>query len=234
MRSIKRINWFLVVGILLGVSLLVAAVSLYLVQQQRIDAQHARIVADAKANAKLQDQYQGVVGQYAKAYGQLEQSGVEPTTVPPSALPSAPGSSGSNGADGRDGRGVAFTLCTATGWAVTYTDGTTENSGNCVGATGKPGAAGADGSAGAAGQDGSDGVSVVGPVGPVGPAGVAGADGAPGAPGVDGKDGTGVASVTCVATDAGTAFRFTLTDGSTRDVDGACTPPPTPTETPAP
>jgi hypothetical protein len=227
----KRINWFLVVGILLGVSLLVAAVSLYLVQQQRIDAQHGRIVSDAQANDELQQQYQGLVGQYTQAYGQLKASGVEPTTAPPSTLPSSPGAPGERGTAGRDGRGVAFALCTATGWAVTYTDGDTESAGSCVGSTGpagKTGVAGVDGAAGAPGQNGADGVSVTGPDGPAGPPGPVGAAGA------DGGDGVSVTSVTCVPTDTGTAFRFALTDGSTQDVAGNCdVPTPIPDPSPA-
>lgn len=233
----KRISWFLVVGILLGVSLLAAAVALYLVQQQRIDAQHVRIVADARANDELQQQYQGLVGQYTQAYGQLEASGVKPTTAPPSTLPSSPGTPGARGTDGVNGRGVAFALCTATGWAITYTDGDTESAGDCVGTTGaagKTGAAGVDGKAGAPGLNGTDGVSVIGPTGPPGPVGTAGADGTPGAPGADGRDGVSVTSVSCAATDTGTAFRFTLTDGTTQDVPGDCdAPAPTPDQSPA-
>jgi hypothetical protein len=233
MRSVKRINWFLVVGILLGISLLAAAVSLYLVQQQRIDAQHTRIVADAKANDELQQQYQGLVGQYTQAYGQLKDSGVQPTTAPPSTLsssPGTPGERGSSGADGQDGRGIAFALCTATGWAITYTDGATDNAGACVGSTGPAGPSGKVGTAGVPGAPG-----IPGTPGTNGTDGTDGTNGLDGRDGKDGKDGTDVASVTCTATDAGTAFRFTLTDGTTQDVAGTCTPPASdPTATPAP
>lgn len=204
-------------------------------QQATIDNLRDRNKAIAAQGANAQDQYQSLVQQYGKLWDQATSSGATPTTVNPDQVPStvpAPGPAGSRGADGEDGRGIAFTLCTATGWAVTYTDGTTENGGICVGPAGKTGAAGEDGTqgpSGTAGQDGADGVSITGPSGPAGPAGPSGPAGVSGAAGADGRDGTGVGSVTCVVTDGGTAFRFTLTDGTTQDVTGTCTPPAPPT-----
>lgn len=54
--------------------------------------------------------------------------------------------------------------------------------------------------------------------------------------GATGPAGTGFTSVTCATTnDGSTVFRFTLTDGTTQEVDGSCTSlSPDPTETPAP
>ncbi|MGN8049537.1 hypothetical protein ACTJKO_07570 [Curtobacterium sp. 22159] len=187
-----------------------------------IHVQRERISTLLQQNGDLSDAI-------AQANGKLQANGL-PTVAAPTE-----GAAGPAGSNGHDGRGVAFTLCTATGWAITYTDGETENAGgDCTGATGKTGATGSAGAAGAPGKDGADGVSVTGPAGAAGPAGPAGAPGPAGADGADGKDGTGVASVSCVINDAGTAFRFTLTDGSTQDVDGTCTPDPEPTGTPAP
>lgn len=220
------------------VAIAVVLVALYVSQAQTIGVQRDRISTLLGQNGHQADRLDELTTEYTKLYGQATESGVRPTTAPPSALPGPAGTAGRDGRDGtagHDGRGVAFTLCTATGWAITYTDGETENAGgDCTGATGKTGATGSAGAAGAPGKDGADGVSVIGPAGAAGPAGPAGATGPAGADGADGKDGTGVASVSCVTTDAGTAFRFTLTDGSTQDVDGTCTPDPEPAGTPAP
>lgn len=206
-------------------------------QQATIDDLRARNSAIAAQGADAQSQYQSLVKEYAQLYTQAESAGATPTTVDPSDVPTSvpvpsAGATGARGAAGDDGRGIAFALCTATGWAVTYTDGDTENAGDCIGKTGPAGKTGADGSSGTAGQNGVDGVSITGPAGPAGPAGATGATGPAGA---DGHDGVSVSSVSCVATATGAAFRFTLTDGTTQDVPGDCTPPaPDPTTTPAP
>lgn len=203
--------------------------TLYASQQGRIDSQQDRISAQHSRIDELSNQNGYLTEQYTKVYGQAKNEGVEPTTAPPSTLPKA-GTPGATGSSGKDGRGVAFSLCTALGWAVTYSDGETENAGNCIGDTGKPGAAGKNGAdstvpgpTGAPGAPGSDS-TVPGPVGPTGPSG---APGAAGTNGADGKDGRGVASVSCVE---GPAFRFTYTDGTTTDVPGACVAPIAPTD----
>lgn len=226
--------------------------ALFFVQQSRIDSQAERLEKQSAQIDQLNGSNQYVTEQYVRAYGQATAEGVEPTTAPPSTLPKA-STAPSAAASGKDGRGVAFSLCTALGWAVTYTDGKTENAGSCVGdrgpagKAGKAGASGADGQdstipgpVGAAGADGADStvpgptgaVGAPGAAGPVGPTGAAGSNGADGADGKDGKngaDGRGVSSVECVT---GPAFRFTFTDGTTQDVPGACdasTPSPDPT-----
>lgn len=224
--------------------------ALFFVQQSRIDSQQDRIEKQSAQIEDLDGRNQYVTEQYVKAYGQAKANGVEPTTAPPSTLPDAD-TAPKAAASGQDGRGVAFSLCTALGWAVTYTDGKTENSGTCIGdrgqagKAGKPGADGKDstvpGPIGEAGADGADSTvpgptgSVgptggVGPVGPTGAAGSDGKDGADGKPGTDGKDGRGVASVSCVD---GPAFRFTFTDGATQDIPGACDAP-APATSPSP
>lgn len=77
-------------------------------------------------------------------------------------------------------------------------------------------------------QTGATGTT--GATGPQGPTGATGPAGSDGKDGSDGRDGRGVSSVTCVATDSGTAYRFTFTDSTTTDVAGACVPPVTPTD----
>jgi len=229
---IDRIGWLFAGVVTVGlVGLIVYALSS---QQATIDNLRARNKAIAAQGVNAQDQYQALVQQYGKLWDQAKSSGATPTTVDPSDVPTtvpAAGAPGARGASGEDGRGVAFSLCTATGWAITYTDGTTENAGgDCAGKTGPTGAAGKDGAAGASGQDGTngpDGVSVTGPTGATGATGATGPVGPTGPPGSDGADGIGVATVACALTDDGsTVFRFTLTDGTTQDVPGACTPAP--------
>ncbi|WP_141693367.1 collagen-like protein [Curtobacterium sp. UCD-KPL2560] len=205
------------------VAIVVVLVALYVSQAQTIGVQRDRIGVLVAQNGRQADRLDAAYAEYTKLYGQAKQSGVQPTTVAPSALPGPTGSSGRDGRDGprgADGRGIAFALCTATGWAVTYTDGDTENAGQCVGDSGAAGSPGAPGTTGAAGANGVDGQP-----------GSPGADGAPGAtgpqgePGATGPAGTGVASVSCTTTDDGaTAFRFTLTDGSAQDVPAQCMP----------
>lgn len=82
------------------------------------------------------------------------------------------------------------------------------------------------------GADGKDGVGKDGPagppgeLGPVGPQGPQGELGPVGPQGPQGPQGVSVVSITCVAPDPlTTVFRFTMSDGATFDVAGACIPP---------
>ncbi|MET3635676.1 collagen-like triple helix repeat-containing protein [Curtobacterium oceanosedimentum] len=217
---IKRRQWFTITAVLLGTALIVADVTLHVVEQQRIDAQHARINADQSAadaadrqRSRLEDQYATVVAEYERAYKLLQQHGVTPTTIAPSAIPGPSGAAGVAGRNGQDGRGIVSTSCTASGWQLVYSDGSTSNAGTCVGQAGPTGSAGATGSTGQAGANGTDGQD--GAPGAQGPAGPAGAAGSPG---------RGVVSVACVLeSDGSTAFRFTYTDATTSDVAGTCT-----------
>lgn len=254
MKRITRPKWLNSQNLIVACALLAVTVTLgalFFVQQGRINSQQDRIDKQTSQIKELSGQNQYVTEQYVKAYGQAKASGVEPTTAPPSTLPSAD-TAGTTGASGKDGRGVAFSLCTALGWAVTYTDGETDTAaGDCTGERGPAGAPGKAGPAGAAGSDstipgptgatGSAGApgqdsTVPGPAGPTGATGAtgdtgpAGKDGAPGKDGADGKDGRGIASVSCVD---GPAFRFTYTDGTTTDIPGACDAP-TPSTDPTP
>lgn len=87
---------------------------------------------------------------------------------------------------------------------------------SCRGADGKDGV-GKDGPAGPPGE------TVVGPMGPMGPMGP---QGELGPVGPQGPQGVSVVSITCVAPDPlTTVFRFTMSDGATFDVAGACIPP---------
>lgn len=234
-RWLRAQNLVIIIPI---VAIAVVLVALYTSQAQTIGVQRDRISTLVAQNGRQSDRLDAAYAEYTKLYGQAKQSGVQPTTVAPSALPGPSGSSGKDGRDGlrgTDGRGIAFALCTVTGWTVTYTDGDTETAGPCIGDTGAAGSPGIAGTTGAAGADGVDGQP-----------GTPGADGAPGATGPQGETGptgqtgatgTGVASVSCTtAGDGSTVFRFVLTDGSTQDVPGACTPPtssPTPDPDPA-
>ncbi|WIA99757.1 collagen-like protein [Curtobacterium sp. MCBA15_012] len=213
------------------VAIVVVLVALYVSQAQTIGVQRDRIGALVAQNGRQADRLDAAYSEYTKLYGQAKQSGVQPTTVAPSALPGPTGSSGKDGRDGprgSDGRGIAFALCTATGWTVTYTDGDTENAGQCVGDTGSAGSPGATGAAGSNGSDGQPGAP--------GAHGAPGATGAQGDPGPAGQTGTGVASVSCAtAADGSTVFRFLLTDGTTQDIPGSCVvPSPSPSPTPDP
>jgi len=228
--------------------------ALFFVQQGRIASQDDRITSQESRIQTLTGQNGYLTEQYTRVYGQAKTGGVEPTTAPPSTLPDA-ATPGAAGASGKDGRGVAFSICTALGWVVTYTDGKTENAGLCEGDRGKsgpPGKAGATGAPGATGDRGADSTipgppgssgspgadssvpgpsGAQGPQGPAGPAGADGKDGAAGTPGTNGTDGRGVTSISCVE---GPAFRFAFTDGTTQDIPGACdAPSPTTDPTPA-
>ncbi|GAA3330681.1 hypothetical protein HP467_07170 [Curtobacterium albidum] len=220
------------------VAIAVVLVALYVSQAQTITVQRDRISTLVGQNGRQADRLDAAYEEYTKLYGQAKESGVQPTTVAPSALPGPSGSAGKDGRDGArgsDGRGIAFALCTAMGWTVTYTDGDTENAGQCVGDTGAAGSPGAAGTTGAAGTNGVDGQpGTPGADGAPGATGPQGETGATGPTGATGATGTGVASVSCATTaDGFTVFRFVLTDGTTQDVPGACTPASTPTPDPA-
>lgn len=252
MKRIRRPQWLTTANLIVACAILALVAvlgTLYASQQSNISTRDDRIAAQHSRIDELAQQNSYLTEQYTKVYGQAKKEGVEPTTAPPSTLPKAgaPGAPGSSGSSGKDGRGVAFALCTALGWQVTYSDGETDNAGRCVGTTGKPGSIGkagkdgSDGSNGAVGAAGADSTvpgpvgasgadsSVPGPQGPAGPTGASGADGAPGSAGTDGR---GIASVSCVD---GPAFRFTYTDGTTTDIPGSCNAPaPAPTTDPTP
>lgn len=230
-RWLRAQNLVIIIPI---VAIAVVLVALYTSQAQTIGVQRDRISTLVAQNGRQADRLDAAYAEYTKLYGQAKQSGVQPTTVAPSALPGPSGSAGKDGRDGlrgSDGRGIAFALCTATGWTVTYTDGGSETAGQCVG---EPGAAGSQGAAGPTGASGTDGVDgQPGTPGADGAPGVMGPQGEPGATGQTGATGTGVASVSCTTADDGSSvFRFVLTDGTTQDVPGSCTPP-TPTPVPA-
>ncbi|SBN64468.1 Collagen triple helix repeat-containing protein [Curtobacterium sp. 9128] len=236
---VDRLGWAFAIIVTMGlVGLIVYALAS---QQATIDNLRSRNRAIAAQGLEGQKQYRELVEQYTQLTDQAKAAGVEPDTLDPSAIPKTipgpSGTAGARGAAGNDGRGVAFALCTATGWAVTYTDGETENGGDCIGKNGPIGKTGTDGNDGSPGLPGATGTA--GKDGVDGQPGANGADGATGAKGdtgATGPTGTGFTSVTCATTDDGsTVFRFTLTDGTTQDVAGTCSPTtPDPTETPAP
>lgn len=236
----KRVRALLTMSnlvIIVAIAALLAVATAYFVsnaqaghdKEQTILIQRSRITTLLKQNGKLQSQLTALTHEYTKLYGQTKAAGVQPTTVAPSSL-SAATTSGSPGQNGRDGRGVLTATCTSFGLIVTYTDGSTDNAGTCVGAAGKDGTNGTNGTdstvpgpAGAAGVNGADS-TVPGPKGDTGDTGAAGPAGAAG---------VGVSTVTCVLeSDGSTDFEFLLTDGTTQDVPGTCTPP-TPTADPS-
>ncbi|MBF4628883.1 collagen-like protein [Curtobacterium flaccumfaciens] len=220
-------------GMFLAAALVIALILFQ--NQATIDTARARSATLSQQNRDLTDQlgeassrYDRLFEEYKSLYDQSQKEGVEPLTTDPSDVPSAatsstsgtpgatgatgpPGKDGADGADGADGR-----------------DGRNGDDGSAgtAGSTGASGDMGVPGQAGAPGVDGATGTQ--GPAGPSGTTGAAGKDGA------DGKNGRGVASVTCVLTVAGTAFRFTFTDATTSDVSGACTPTPAGEPTDAP
>jgi hypothetical protein len=148
--------------IAVAVLALVAVLTAYLVavaqtghdKDQTILIQRSRITTLLKQNGKLQSQETALTDEYTKLYGEAKSSGVQPTTVAPSSL-SAATTAGSPGVNGRDGRGVLTATCTSFGLIVTYTDGSTDNAGTCVGAAGKDGTNGAAGAPGVAGTAGA-------------------------------------------------------------------------------
>lgn len=207
----------------LAVTLFVSSVHTMQMQDAHISAQDAQIKQQANRNQEL-------IGQYTKLFGESKKAGVNPTTPAPADLPTTPevGAKGATGASGRDGVSIVSAECTGSGLEIFFSDGSQSDAGTCVGPAGKSGSPGPSGAPGVNGANST----VAGPQGSPGPAGAPGQDGAPGkdgAPGPAGPAGNGLSSVTCVAeADASTAFRFTYTDGTTQDVAGACTPPPTP------
>lgn len=138
---------------------------------------------------------------------QVEATGEDPVVEPSDAETSSssePGPAGPRGEAGTPGRSPTAEEVYAAVVAFCASIG------GCVG---PPGPVGGVGPAGADGAPGIPGESIVGPPGP------AGATGAPGA------DGRGIVSISCVMRDdLSSAFRFTLTDGSTQDVTGPCLP----------
>jgi len=223
-------------GMFLAAALVIALILFQ--NQATIDTARSRSATLSQQNQDLTDQlgqassrYDRLFEEYKSLYDQSQKEGVEPLTTDPSDVPSAatssssgtpgtpgatgstgdagpPGKDGADGADGRDGRN---------------------------GDDGSPGTAGGIGAAGEMGVPGQTGTpGADGATGPPGPAGPAGAPGTAGKDGADGKDGRGVAAVSCVLTDTGSAFRFTFTDATTSDVAGTCTPSPVdePTDSP--
>jgi hypothetical protein len=174
--------------------------------------------------------YDRLLEAYVSAAGQLEDNGITPDLPTADVIEGeagAAGAAGQRGADGRDATDeqvsrAVVTFCEEVGCR------------GLDGAPGAPGGPGRDGAsvAGPAGANGADGTS--GSNGNDGAAGQPGADGAPGLPGADGQPGIGIAGIDCVQLDpVTTAFRFTLSDSTTRDVPGSCTPPiSAPPETP--
>jgi hypothetical protein len=147
--------------------------------------------------------YDRLLEAYVTVTGQLEDNGITPDAPSPEAIEGEQGATGATGQRGSDGR-----------------DATDEQVGRAiVKYCAEVGCRGLDGAPGAPGRDGT---SVTGPAGTNGTNGLNGTDGAPGAPG---PAGVGLSTVTCVQLDPlTTAFRFTLTDGTTNDVQGSCTP----------
>lgn len=136
-------------------------------------------------------------------YEQLRSVGEDPVVEPGGSSPSSPGPSGPTGPQGVPGDD---------GRAPTAAEVLEAVNAYCASVGGCKGVPGTNGTNGTNGQPGE---SVVGPQGP------AGADGTPGAAGAPGR---GVAGVSCVLGESGTAFRFTFTDGATSDVPAACLP----------
>lgn len=204
MKTLTRVNWITIVAVVLGLLVLGGAVSLYVVQNQRIvnvlaaDKAHQ---VQASADAKNADaRYSDLFTNYSNLYKQLGAHGVTPSAPPPSQVeqpvPGAPGATGAQGPGPTDTQifDAVTSYCSVPGI--------------CLGPTGQTGAAG---TAGAAGQ------SVVGPTGPAG---------ANGTNGLNGVDGRGVTDVACVLeADLSTALRFTFTDQTTEDVPASCIPP---------
>lgn len=223
-------------GMFLAAALVIALILFQ--NQATIDTARARSATLSQQNRDLTDQlgeassrYDRLFEEYKSLYDQSQKEGVEPLTTDPSDVPSAatsatsgiPGATGSTGAIGPPGQDGAD--------GVDGADGRDGRNGD-DGSAGTAGSTGASGDMGVPGQMGAPGVD--GATGPQGPAGPSGSTGAAGKDGADGKNGRGVASVTCVLTDTGTAFRFTFTDATTSDVSGTCMPTPAVEPTDAP
>lgn len=223
----------IIVGI--GIVLLlmgIAAVSGYgYVSNERVTALKSTLATTRTADAA---EYDSVLSKAERLQQQLKDAGKTPAvTLPaPKAVPGVPGARGAAGVS------VVGASCTGSGLEMFYSDGSSENAGQCVGAPGEAGKTGATGVAGADGQNATSaqiGAAVAvycaangNCQGPAGAEGTNGTNGTNGSDGAAGKDGTGISGVSCVAeTDGSTAFRFTFTDGTSQDVAGPCTPPTT-------
>lgn len=210
MKTLTRVHWITIVAVVLGLLVLGGAVSLYVVQNQRIvnvlasdRAHQAQAASDAKdADARYSDLFTN----YSNLYKQLGAHGVTPSAPPPSQVEQpVPGAPGATGATGTQGPGPTTTQIFDAVTSYCSVPGI------CLGPPGPTGAAGAAGSAGQ---------SVTGP------AGANGTDGTDGTNGLNGVDGRGITDVSCVAeADLSTALRFTFTDQTTEDVPASCIPP---------
>lgn len=214
-RTLFANAWQSVITWVVVLTAIGAVIALVASQFATIDALRTRNFQLGQNTTEAAARYDRLFDEYSKLYDESEQQGVKPSTTNPDDVPakatSGPtGATGATGQDGTDGNDGAPGLDGRDG-----RDGT-DGAQGATGATGATGAAGATGETGAAGTSGADGAT--GAQGPAGPAGATG------------TDGRGVAAIDCIATDAGTAFRFTYTDGTTSDVAGTCTP--TPTDTP--
>lgn len=221
-RALFANAWQSVITWVVVLTAIGAVIALVASQFATIDALRTRNFQLGQNTSEAAARYDRLFDEYSKLYDESEQQGVKPSTTNPDDVPTkatsgptgATGAAGQDGSDGDDGTPGA--------------DGRDGRDGK-DGAQGAPGATGATGATGAAGETGAAGTA--GTDGATGPQGPQGPTGATGANGTDGKDGRGVASIDCVATDAGTVFRFTYTDGTTADVPGSCTPAPTDTPT---
>ncbi|MFJ3383987.1 MULTISPECIES: hypothetical protein [unclassified Curtobacterium] len=221
-RALFNTAWQSVLTWVVILTLIGAVIALVASQAATIDALRTRSFQLGQTTSQASTRYDRLFDEYSKLYDESEQQGVKPSTTDPSSVPSkatsgsttgtpgatgATGSTGQAGAPGKDGR----------------------NGKDCEdGSEGEAGAAGSTGATGDMGVPGQTGAT--GATGATGPQGPTGATGAAGKDGTDGKDGRGVASVSCVATDTGTAYRFTFTDSTTTDIAGDCVPPVTPTD----
>lgn len=221
-RSLFTAAWQSVVTWVVVITAITAIVALVASQFATIDALRTRNFQLGAASTEASKRYDRLFDEYSQLYDESERQGVKPSTTKPDDVPStatsgatgATGASGAAGADGEDGVDGRNGRDGADG-----ADGS-DGSDGAAGATGSAGEMGVSGQTGAAGSDGATGAQ-----GPPGATGTTGAPGKDGADGKNGSDGRGIASVTCVLIDTGTAFRFSFTDATTSDVPGACTPP---------
>lgn len=201
-------QWVLYVSILVAILVLGGgALAFILFQQDRINNLQTRVVQQNELVASLTDDLVASQENAQRLYDQLlslpgvEPEGEDPEEVAPIPTPGATGATGQPGPRGAPGA-----------------DSTVPGPQGSPGPAGPSGQDGQDGSDGATGATGATGESIVGPQGPQGEAG------APGSTGAQGPQGVGVVAVSCAVVDSGTAFRFTLSDGTTQDVPGACAP----------
>lgn len=149
-------------------------------------------------NAELRDQVDAL-------YEQVLAAGETPVVEPTNPGDPVRGERGDRGEPGRGPTGAEI-LSGIREWC-------TVNPASCRGADGTDGV-GKDGTPGPPGE------TVVGPMGPQGELGPVGPQGP------QGPQGVSVVSITCAAPDPlTTVFRFTMSDGATFDVAGACIPP---------